>query len=576
MPTKLTAENASRAASKRAREALRHWQQSITNNVYTANELFQQSVSLYYPNNHTVQQELTHFGQCVAQELLPLVAENNLCPNWPRLNTHDSLGQSTHRVIHHPAYYAVGDIIYHSDLLKLFAQPGSMLKSFCYLYLSGHAGEAGHNCPLACSAGIIRLLQRYPQTPHADFYLSKLLDPNGSTHFTGAQFVTEIQGGSDVGQNATQAYQDNHGIWRINGEKWFCSNADADLVLLTARYDNRIAGTQGLGLFLLPKKMPDGQYNHFTIRRLKNKIGTCSMATGEYDFNDAVAYPVGDVTQGFHILMQHVLHISRLFNTFVVSGMANYAYQVALSYARSRQAFDSRLIDFPLISASLANVITENHAILSGAMATAHLQDQFDLGKCHAKDTELLLRVLANMGKYISAVWSVNHIHHCIDVLGGNGTIEDFSPLPRLLRDSLVCENWEGTHNTLRMQMLRDMLKYQAHQRLIDHVTTILKSLPDDTRKPSLFNFINETRTQCERLCQVPSHVQAIMIQDIFDQLTISYLAVCLLREAKYASSSLGCKKKQYMYDYFYRLHVEKQALNYDDHFFETIAAIHR
>ena len=77
---------------------------------------------------------------------------------------------------------------------------------------------------------------------------------------------------------------------------------------------------------------------------------------------------------------------------------------------------------------------------------------------------KLLLRLLVNFQKYLTAFWSVQHIHHSLDVLAGNGTIESFSPIPRLLRDSIVCENWEGTHNLLRAQIHKDILKYNIDQ----------------------------------------------------------------------------------------------------------------
>ncbi|MFQ5651422.1 MAG: acyl-CoA dehydrogenase family protein [bacterium] len=99
--------------------------------------------------------------------------------------------------------------------------------------------------------------------------MEKLIDPCYETNFTGAQFVTEIQGGSDVGLNDTLATLDSEGKWRVQGEKWFCSNANAELLLMTARYDESVSGTKGLGLFLVPAKLSNGEKNHYKLRRLE-------------------------------------------------------------------------------------------------------------------------------------------------------------------------------------------------------------------------------------------------------------------------------------------------------------------
>ena len=72
--------------------------------------------------------------------------------------------------------------------------------------------------------------------------------------------------------------------------------------------------------------------------------------------------------------------------------------------------------------------------------------------------------MLVNLNKYITAIGGTESTHRAIEVLGGNGTIETFSILPRLYRDMIVLESWEGTHNVLCLQVLRDMGKYGLHE----------------------------------------------------------------------------------------------------------------
>src|SRR6201992_119959 len=92
--------------------------------------------------------------------------------------------------------------------------------------------------------------------------------------------MTEKEGGSDVGTLTSTAVQEGD-HWRLTGEKWCCSNADAGVVMLLARPEAAGAGTRGVGLFLMPRRLEDGSQNHSRIVRLKDKLGTRSMASGE-------------------------------------------------------------------------------------------------------------------------------------------------------------------------------------------------------------------------------------------------------------------------------------------------------
>lgn len=107
---------------------------------------------------------------------------------------------------------------------------------------------------------------------------------------------------------------------------------------------------------------------------------------------------------------------------------------------------------------------------MASIFATTKLQDEYDKGHPHSEEGKLLLRLLVNLNKYLSTLWSVEHIHHALDVLAGNRTIESFSSIPRLLHDCIICENWEGTHNILRMQTLKDISRYHVDQLFMAYI----------------------------------------------------------------------------------------------------------
>lgn len=543
-----------------AREALAKWQLDASLNCYKTDlDLVHSMAYSFQDNFKDFNKELENFAGRVTCELEPLVNRNNLAENLPQLEAYDAFGNRIDKIIHHPYYHAAGNIIYSSGIVNKLKNPGELAASLSLLFLSSHAGEAGHNCPIACSAGIIRVLQRVPDFKEKKYYLEKLTGTSYDHNYTGAQFLTEIQGGSDVGLNASYAAHEEDNIFRIHGEKWFCSNASADLIFITARFTEK-SGTKGLGLFLVPAKWQDKK-NAFTIRRLKNKIGTRSMATGEIDFHGAYALAILPPEQGFKMVMDNVLNLSRLFNSFSVLGMGHRAYQIASLYAKNRVAFGETIIHYPLVKQTLAQIKAENIALLSAALLIAKMQDQEDLNSKPRKENKLLLRLLINFLKYFSAKLSVEHIHLALGVLAGNGTIENFSPLPRLLRDAIVCENWEGTHNVLRMQILRDILKYNIDHIFINYMEENLKIISIQDKKQieaELLVLQNELIV----FRKMNHEKQILQIQPIVDRMAATFTALSLLKEALDQQAKYESMSKFDCYQYFCLLHFNKRASN--------------
>ncbi len=567
-------EEETQQGNKKGREALASWQKDITKNIYSHDKDFIHTIRYYFADDFVhLNDELTSFGEQVPTQLEPLVAENHAACNLPRLERYNGIGEHFDRIVHHPCYTQAGDIIYGTQLLKKISTPGKLLEGFSISFLASQAGEAGHNCPIACSAGILRILNKIPDFPNKTYYMEKLLSPSYQTNFTGAQFLTEIQGGSDVGLNATYAKKDEQNNWRIYGEKWFCSNANADLIFTTARYDQNISGTKGLGLFLVPAIWNES-HNLYTLRRLKDKLGTRSLATAELDYHGAFAIPMGELSQGFSLTMENVLHLSRLMNSLTVLAMTRRAYTIARSYAQHRIAFSHTIIDYPLVKENLARIKAENSAMLAGIFATAKIQDDLDLGNNDANN-KLLIRLLVNCQKYLSAKWSVEHIHHCLDVLAGNGTIETFSSIPRLLSDCIVCENWEGTHNTLHMQILRDIHKFNIDNFYFTYMRDMLNKIND---------FPNETKliaTELELLEQqistfkkIDITLQSLQIRIITDKMAILFCALQLLFEALNQIKTEKITSKMNCFHYFCLSHFNNKTISYDEKYLNLITNI--
>ena len=418
--------------------ALERWQASRPQNFYESSPHLRRA--LRARGVEPDEARLHAFGATVAQEIDPFARE--LEREGPTLEGAE--------VRFHPRHAEIGRAVWASGIVG--APPFEQAALF---YLLAHAGEAGQACPVACTAGLVRALREHADPLLRDRFLPPLL-----THERGAQFLTEAHGGSDVGANVVAAERDGD-AWRITGEKWFCSVADADQFVVTARPAGALSGTEGIGCFLVPRLL-DGRPNGFRIRRLKDKLGTRALATGEIEFDGAVGYAIGRVEDGFRIAVGVVLNTSRWLNALGSTGLMRRAFLEAASYASFREAFGRRIEEFPLVRENLAVMRAEEHAALLSTLELTSLVESDD------PDDVAYHRVLVNANKFSTSLAATRVVRRAIETLGGNGTIEDFSPLPRLYRDSIVFETWEGTHNVLCAQVARDLQKFGSLEVVLD------------------------------------------------------------------------------------------------------------
>jgi acyl-CoA dehydrogenase len=452
--------------------------------------------------------DLRGFGAVCAGPLDRAVRLNNLEGNLPVADRFSANGERIEEVRHHPAYHEAGRWIYGSGIASLLGQPGNNLHALALFYLSSHDGEAGHNCPIACTAGVVKTLLALGSSELRQLYLPRLASTDYDRLAHGAQFLTEVQGGSDVGANAVRATAVDRaaGTWRLHGEKWFCSNATADLTLVTARPEGAREGTAGLGLFLMPRRLPDGSLNSFSIRRLKDKLGTRTLATAEVDLEGAFAWQMGPLDRGFAHVMTYVIDTSRVFNAVGCAGISRRACLVAHAYARRRRAFAAPIIEYPLVQETLVDMRSETAAMVSGVFHAVHLLDRVEGGAASSTD-EPFLRLAINLNKTRTAISSHEVALSGIEVLGGNGTIESFSVLPRLLRDNVVYENWEGSHNVLLMQVLRDCRRKGVHD-------GYFSQLEEQARgHDRLTSALTETRRELERLLEADDGAASLQMR---------------------------------------------------------------
>ncbi len=334
---------------------------------------------------------------------------------------------------------------------------------YALVYLLNQNGEAGVTCSTACTDGLARALRELGSDPRSRAVVERLERATPESWIHGAQFVTEIQGGSDAATNALRAVPAAGGLYALSGPKWFCSNPTADYWLVTARADGAPDGPRGVSLFCVPRDH-DGAPNGYRLLRLKDKVGTRALATAEIDFEGALGWPVGALDRGLRNVVAIVLTTSRIHCVLQAAAATRRAVREAVAYARFRSAFGRALDEHPLVADSLRRLRESADLAEAGAFATV---DTWVAANANRADAALALwaRVLVSLAKAVATRASPARIYEAMMLFGGNGTEERFSALPRLWRDSAVIEAWEGPYTLLLARAIGDMAAYGVRGR---------------------------------------------------------------------------------------------------------------
>lgn len=374
----------------------------------------------------------------------------------PVLHQRDRFGNDIQHIEYHPAYReleaaAFGEFGIHA----LSHRKGIMGWPSTYPVAAKHAftflfnqAEFGMGCPINVTDGAAKLLSSFGDDALKAKYLDGLTQTDMTRLTQGGQFMTEKEGGSDVGKLTTRAVKEGD-HWRLTGEKWFCSNADAKVVMLLARPDGAEGGTRGVGLFLMPRTLDDGTPNHYRIVRLKDKLGTRSMASGEIKLEGAIAYAVGRLDRGF-VQMAEMVNSSRLSNGVKSTALMRRAWHDAMAVANGRVVFGRRIVDMPLARRQLLKITLATEQALSMSFLTADALDRAEAG---SQDAAALLRILTPTLKFRATRDARQVCGDAMEMRGGIGYIEEFATA-RLLRDAHLGSIWEGTGNIVAIDAI--------------------------------------------------------------------------------------------------------------------------
>ncbi len=427
-------------------------------NFYSTDPALQQLLQLYLPADLLahLQPYLQRMGALAGGRIDELASIADKNP--PTLEHRSRAGEDRQRIIKHPAYEELERIAYGEFGLQAISHRDDMLGwqgkmppivkyALTYLFVQS---EFGLCCPLSMTDSLTRTLKKFGAPELVAKYLPQLLSLDWDSQAQGAMFMTEQAAGSDISNTQTLAQPQADGSWRVTGDKWFCSNPDAEFAMVLARVEGAPAGMKGISLFLLPRKLDDGSQNHYRIIRLKDKLGTKSMASGEIRMEGAIAYLIGEQGRGF-VQMADMVNNSRLSNGVRSAGMMRRAVAEAEFVASERVAFGKRLQDMPLMQRQLDKLRVPAEQARSMVFQTAQTLMRSDAGD---KEAYALLRILTPMIKFRACRDARKVTGDAMEVRGGCGYIEEWTD-PRLVRDAHLGSIWEGTSNIVALDVVR-------------------------------------------------------------------------------------------------------------------------
>jgi acyl-CoA dehydrogenase len=468
-------------AEKAERYRTENYQGAVGLNWYATDPTLQFTMSYYLQPDELAFAEphLTRIGELMGGPVARWAEETDRNP--PRLERYDRWGHDISRVVMPPSFIeSKRAVLDAQNTLRDEARRAGVnpsLPLFASNYLLDQA-DIGMGCALGTGGGMVQSLVAAYAPPDVREYVLGKFD-SGEWAGETAQLLTERTGGSDLGALETTATR--HGdAWLLNGFKWFASNCNGEAFVVLAKPEGAPDSTRGVATFLLLRTRRDGSRNGVRIRRLKDKLGTRSVASGEIEFVDAEAFllsgePSADAGpadgKGLGRMME-LTNAARLGIALFALGNARRALVESLCYVRGREAFAALLIDKPLMRRKLAEMIVDVET------AQALVFDGVGFAN-HRQPKAIRQRIAVPVTKLKVCRLGINMASDAIEIHGGNGYIENW-PVARLLRDAQVNTIWEGPDNILCLDVRRGIEQTQAHEPLLARLRDAVSVSDDD------------------------------------------------------------------------------------------------
>jgi alkylation response protein AidB-like acyl-CoA dehydrogenase len=271
----------------------------------------------------------------------------------------------------------------------------------------------------------------------------KYLTPLAQGESFGAWGLTEAEAGSDASGTRTTAVK-NGDIWTVNGSKNFITHAISCNTLVAVAVTDKTKGNRGISAFIFDKSM-DG----FRSDKKENKVGMRASETASVVFEDCrvpAENLLGNEGEGFLQAMK-ILDGGRISIAALSVGIAQGAYEAAVSYAKERKQFGQPIADFQAIQFKLADMATQ---IECSRLLTLQAASLKDAGKPVTQRSA--------MAKLYASETAVRVSEESVQIHGGYGYTKDY-PAEKYWRDSKLCTIGEGTSEIQRVVIAKNLLR---------------------------------------------------------------------------------------------------------------------
>jgi acyl-CoA dehydrogenase len=423
----------------------------------------------------------------------------------PWLRMFDRSGRRVDEILYAREYQTILRKGYRSGVVWRAFEEKSLIPTYQLIYTISFF-DPGVCCPYTVSLGTAVPLAKYGSAELQARFLPQLLRKDDSV-WQGATWMTEIEGGSDLGAGVKTVARPAADGWLLTGDKYFASNANAELAVVTARPEGAAPGVRGLALFLVPRYRKDGRLNCF-IRRLKDKIATRSVPTGEVELRDSEGYLLGAADSGIYLVLE-VLNLSRVANSVVSVALAQRAMAGALTYAECRTAFGKRILDHPLLRHQFEVRLKTLRSAFALAWESVRLLNEVWMERPPYSERYHLFRLVAHLAKYWTADFAVDTAKWAMEVHGGIGVLAEYG-VERWLREAMILAIWEGTSHRQILDGLEVMERKQAHKMLFEQLAEIAPAKE-----------LQEMESEVQRHLKLPADEKEARTEALFRRLAV-------------------------------------------------------
>ena len=348
------------------------------------------------------------------------------------------------------------------------------------------------------SIGCINTLMQYGSDEVKAQYLPRLI----SGQWTGTMCLTEPQCGSDLAQVRTQAKPLGDGTYALIGTKIFISSGEHDLTdnivhIVLARLPDAPAGTRGISLFLVPKRLLQsdgalGARNAVQCASIEHKMGISASATAVLNFDGAIGTLIGEPNKGLEAMFTF-MNTARIGTAIQGVAHAERSFQGALAYAQERRSMRAlsgkkepdQVADALIWHPDVRRMLLTQKAVAEGGRAmiyAAAQQADHMSAAAWSGDEAARLRHDSTLGFFTPILkgflteMGLEAANLGMQVLGGHGYIREHG-MEQIVRDARIATLYEGTTGIQALDLLGRKVLLQTRGRCVRDFTARMWTL---------------------------------------------------------------------------------------------------